>query len=130
MKPHSLPHPLRWILIAVFALVSVLAIRYFDTPLLRRVDLLILATSTGAVITSIAWFFLLGVHGYRRGVRRHGWWAVAFLVPYVNLIAASYYSRFYWKQGARGPALLAILGTLAQTLVALRLLNPPVPLLA
>jgi len=130
MKPHSLPHGMRWILIAVFTGISVLAIRYFDSPLLRRSDLLVLATSTAAVLTSISWFFLLGVHGYRRGLRRHGWWALAFLVPYVNLMAVSYYSRFYWRQGARGPALLAIFGTLAQTLVVLRAMNPPVPLLS
>ena len=117
-------------MLALFTLVSVLAIRAFDSPLLRRSDLLVLATSTAALVTSLAWFFLLGVHGFRRGKRRHAWWALAFLVPYVNLIAASYYSRFYWTQGARGPALLAICGVAAQTLVTLRMLNPPLPLLA
>ena len=130
MKANELPRGLRWLLLALFTLVSVLAIRAFASPLLRRSDLLVLATSTAALVTSLAWFFLLGVHGFRRGKRRHAWWALAFLVPYVNLIAASYYSRFYWTQGARGPALLAICGVAAQTLVTLRMLNPPLPLLA
>ena len=130
MSAHALPHGARWILVAVFTALSVLAIRNFDTPFLRRFDLLILALSTAAVLTSLVWFFLLGVHSYRQGSRRHGLWALAFLVPYVNLIAASYYARLYWKQGARAPALLAIAGILAQAAISIRALSPPLPLLA
>ena len=43
-------------------------------------------------------------------MQRSALWGFALLVPYVNVIAASYYARRYWGQGARAPALLGFAG--------------------
>ena len=86
-------------------------------------DLLGAAAGSGALLTALAWFLALGL-------RRGPLWGVAMLIPYVNLMAASWFARRYWEQGARAPALLAIGGLLVQTVASYRLLLPPLPALA
>ncbi len=106
-----------WILILLFGLTSSGLIRLFDSPFLPRPALLGLATGSAAVITALVWFAIIGA-------RRDALWVVAMLVPYVNLVAASYFARRSWTQGARAPALLAIAGMVLQTLASLRVLAP------
>ena len=110
----------QWLLWAVFGLATAGLIRALDAPGLGRVDLLLLAAGGGAILTALAWFFLLGA-------RRSAAWALAFLVPYVNLIAAGYYARWYWREGARAPALLGLGGLALQLAASLRMLAPTSP---
>ena len=108
------------LLLLAFGGLSVAFIRGLDAPGIASVDLLVLATSLGAILTALLWFFLLAL-------RRGPLWSLAMLVPYVNLIAASSFARRYWNEGARGPALLGIAGFVGQTIASLRLLMPQLP---
>jgi hypothetical protein len=106
------------VLLLLFGGVTVGLIRAFDAPPLGRLDLLLNASSLAMLATALVWFFLLAL--------RHGtlWW-LGMLIPYVNLLVASSFARRYWSEGARAPALLALLGMLLQTLSTLRLLTLP-----
>jgi hypothetical protein len=106
------------VLMLLFGGVTVGLIRTFDAPAIGRLDLLLNASSLAMLATALVWFFLLAL---RRGAL---WW-LGMLVPYVNLLVASSFARRYWSDGARAPALLALLGMLLQTLVAVRLLTLP-----
>ncbi len=119
-RPKPLSAVVYWLLILVFGLVTSALIRGFDFPALPRLDLLGLAAGSAALLTALVWFFALGL-------QRSPLWGLAFLVPYVNLMAASYYARWYWKEGARAPALLALAGMVVQTIASLRVLSPPLP---
>lgn len=118
----QLPEAVHALLVAIFGVATALLIRWLDAPGLPRPDLLGLAAGSAGLITALVWFFALGV-------RRSALWGVSFLIPYVNLIAASYYARRYWSEDARGPAVLALAAIAIQTLAALRLLAPPLPVL-
>lgn len=120
MKTHELPAPVAALLLGVFGVLSVAFIRGLDAPGVAGADLLVLATSFGAILTALLWFFLLAL-------RRGPFWSLAMLVPYVNLLAASSFARRYWNEGARAPALLGIAGCIGQTIASLRLLVPQLP---
>jgi hypothetical protein len=107
------------LLLLLFGGVTVGLIRVLDAPPIGRLDLLLNSSSLAMLATALAWFFLLAL--------RHGtlWW-LGMLIPYVNLLVASSFARRYWGEGARAPALLALLGMLLQTLATLRLLTVPV----
>jgi hypothetical protein len=119
-SPHELPFVAAALLLVAFGALSVASIRGLDAPGVASVDLLVMATSLGAIGTALIWFFLLAL-------RRGPFWSLAMLVPYVNLIAASSFARRYWNEGARGPALLGIAGIAGQTIASLRLLLPGLP---
>ena len=87
-----------------------------------RLDLLVLSAGVASLFTSFLWFLVLGL-------RRSVGWGVAMLVPYVNLIAIGIYSRRFWSEDGRFPSLLAIAGSLLQTVGIVRLLlfNPGYP---
>ena len=88
------------------------------TPL---VDVLLMAASLGALVTSGLWLWLVAARQSR------GWslaFALTFFIPYVNFVVASLFARRYWAKGARAPALLAIVGMVGQTLATLRLFVP------
>ncbi len=106
------------VLLLLFGAVTVTLIRVLDVPPFGRIDLLLNASSLAMLVTALAWLFVLAL---RRGVL---WW-VGMLIPYVNLLVASSFARRYWSDGARAPALLALLGMLLQTLAALRMLTLP-----
>ncbi len=89
----------------------------------RPLDLLLLGASLGALVTSGLWLWILAT---RRSV---GWalvFSVALLIPYVNFVVASIYARRYWSEGARAPALLALVAMAVQTLASLRVFLPSV----
>lgn len=117
---HELPAYAPPALLAAFGVSSVAFIRGLDAPGVATLDLLVLATSFGAILTALLWFLLLAV-------RRGPFWTLAMLVPYVNLLAASSFARRYWNEGARGPAVLGIVGIVGQTIASLRLLVPALP---
>ena len=119
-KTHDLPTPAAPLLLLAFGGLSVGFIRGLDAPGVAALDLLVLATSFGAILTALLWFFVLAL-------RRGPWWSLAMLVPYVNLLAASSFARRYWNEGARAPALLGIAGFVGQTIASLRLLLPELP---
>ena len=119
-KSHDLPPQAAPLLLLAFGGLSVAFIRGLDAPGVAALDLLVLATSFGAILTALLWFFVLAL-------RRGPWWSLAMLVPYVNLLAASSFARRYWNEGARGPALLGIAGFVGQTIASLRLLLPELP---
>jgi len=88
------------------------------TPL---VDVLLMSTSLGALVTSGLWLWLVAARHSR------GWtlaFTLTFWIPYVNFVVASLFARRYWAKGARAPALLAIAGMAGQTLATLRLFAP------
>jgi hypothetical protein len=116
----ELPPIIAPLLLIAFGLVAVGLIRAFDDPTLRRSDLLLMACSLSALLTSLIWFFVLALG-------RGALWSIAMLIPYVNLLAASSFARRYWNEGARAPALLAIAGMIGETIAALRLLIPATP---
>ena len=120
MSPEQQSAITGWILMAVFGVSTVFLIDTLGTPSLPRLELLGLAGGFAAIITALLWFFVLGV-------QRNAFWGLAMLIPYVNLIAASYYARWYWREGARAPALLGIAGIVAQTAASLRMLSPSLP---
>lgn len=113
---------IRWLLMLFFGAATSVLISFFDAPGLTRLDLLGLAGGTAAIFTAMIWFFLIAID-------RSFWWGLAMLIPYVNLIAASYYARWYWREGARAPALLGLAGIFAQTVTSLALLQPTLPAL-
>ncbi len=119
-KTHDLPAPAAPHLLLAFGGLSVAFIRGLDAPGVAAFDLLVLATSFGAILTALLWFFVLAL-------RRGPWWSLAMLVPYVNLLAASSFARRYWNEGARGPAVLGIVGFVGQTIASVRLLLPELP---
>jgi len=118
--PGQLPASAAPLLLVCFGALSVAFIRGLDAPGIRSLDLLLLATGLGALLTALLWFFLLAV-------RRGPLWSLAMLVPYVNLLAASSFARRYWNEGARGPAILGLLGIAGETIASLRLMIPPLP---
>jgi hypothetical protein len=87
------------------------------------VDLLLMASSLGALVTAGLWLFVLAVR------RSRGWgWAIGLtlLIPYVNFVVATMFARRYWRDGARAPALLALAGMFGQTLAAVRMIAPQI----
>lgn len=115
-----LPDALRAALLLGFGLGTAGLIRLLDTGAVPRGDLLLVAASSAAVLTSLVWFLALAM-------RRSAIWTLAMLVPYVNLIAVSMFARRYWHEGARAPALLVIAGSIGQTIGSLRLFLPHLP---
>ena len=111
-RPPRLPEAFQIALVALFGAVCVLLIGFFDVFGLHRLELFAIATSGAAVLTSLAWFFALAVC-------QRSAWAIVLALPYVNLIAASFYARLHWRNGARGPAVLALVGLLLQILASL-----------
>ena len=118
--PGVLPPASAPLLLVFFGALSVAFIRGLDAPGVRSLDLFLLATGFGAVLTALLWFFLLAL-------RRGPLWSLAMLVPYVNLLAASSFARRYWNEGARGPAILGLVGLAGETVASLRLLVPQLP---
>ena len=108
------------LLLVAFGGLSVAFIRGFDSPGVAGFDLLLLATGLGAILTALLWFFLLALG-------KGPLWSLAMLVPYINLLAASSFSRRYWNEGARGPALLGLAGIVGQTIASVRMLIPQLP---
>jgi hypothetical protein len=93
----------------------------------RPIDLLLLGASLGALLTAALWLWILASR------RSFGWgllFTAALLIPYVNFVVASVYARRYWHEGARTPALLALVAMLGETIASLRVflpnLTPPV----
>jgi hypothetical protein len=87
----------------------------------RPLDLLLLGASLGALLTAALWLWILAL---RRSV---GWgllFSAALLVPYVNFVVASVYARRYWSEGARAPALLALVAMAGETVASLRVFLP------
>ena len=111
-RPPRLPEAFQIGLVALFGAVCVLLIGFFDVPGLCRLELFALSTSGAALLTSLVWFFALAVC-------QRSLWAIVFAVPYLNLIAASMYARRYWREGARGPALLGLVALFLQILASL-----------
>jgi hypothetical protein len=109
--------PEQVLLWVMFGADSVLAIQLYEALPLPRPALLALATGAGALLCALLWFFLLAL-------RRSRAYAIAMLIPYVNLIAAARFSRRYWDDGARAPAVLASAGVALQLLGSLGLLFP------
>ncbi|HTO53965.1 MAG TPA: hypothetical protein VMR50_11310 [Myxococcota bacterium] len=87
------------------------------------VDLLLMASSLGALVTAGLWLWWLAAR------RSRGWgWAIGLtlLIPYVNFVVATMFARRYWRDGARAPALLALAGMFGQTLAAVRMIAPQI----
>ena len=129
MKPgeHELSDRWKAVLLVTFGVATSLVIVAMDEVGARPFDLLLLAASLGALLTAALWLWILAS---RRSV---GWaivFSVALLVPYVNFVVASVYARRYWREGARAPALLALVAMVGETVASLRVflpsLTPPV----
>jgi hypothetical protein len=119
----SLPEPARWLLWLTFGASASWALGSFDWPWLPLLDRLFAALGISLLLTSLGWFFLLAL-------QRGGLWAIAMLIPYANVIAASWFARRYWAAGARGPSLLALGALLLQLALLLRwILDPPLAVL-
>jgi hypothetical protein len=92
-----------------------------------RFQVLLMATSLSALLTSLLWIALLAAQRSRA-------WALAIYlgiwIPYVNLLIAALFARRYWSQGARRPALLGLAALVCQLAVSLQMLLcvPPAPL--
>ena len=114
---YALPRIVPPLLMALFGVSAVFFIRGFDVPGVTRFDLALVSLSLAALVTSLAWFFVLAL-------RRGPWWSIAMLVPYINFLAASTFARRYWSEGARAPAILAIAAVVGQTWATVRLLLP------
>lgn len=114
----------RALLILLFGVATTGIVRLVAGPGVSRLDLLLFAASSGAVVTTIGWVLMLAL-------RRGRAWGLAMLlgawVPYLNLVLSSIYVRRYWREDGRGPGLLGMVGLLGQTLASLRLLFPSAP---
>ncbi|MFI5314801.1 MAG: hypothetical protein ACHQ6T_03815 [Myxococcota bacterium] len=103
----------RWqaaLALAFGALTSLFVVLLGSEPM-PAVDLLVLAASLGALATAGLWLWLVAARLSR------GWgfaFALTLWIPYVNFVVASLFARRYWSQGARAPALLALLGMIGQ----------------
>jgi len=116
---------LRYLLLAlVFTAATVACIDWLRSAPIRRLDLLLFATSAGALVSAFLWLFLIALEISRRWafVMLAGFW-----IPYLNFVLASIFARRYWERGARGPAWLGLLGLLGQSIASIRLLFPSVP---
>jgi hypothetical protein len=118
-----LPEPVLWLLWLLFAGSTIAALQGLELDALPLLDRLLAAFGVSLLITSLAWFFVLAL---QRGVL----WSLAMLIPYVNLIAVSWFARRYWSVGARAPALVALAALVTQLVLLLRwTLDPPGPVL-
>ena len=129
MKPseHDLPEHWLAVLLLVFGVSTSLLIVAMGELGARSLDLLLLGASLGALVTAGVWLWLLALR------RSAGWgllFTAALLIPYVNFVVASVYARRYWREGARAPALLALVAMVVETIATLRVflpnLTPPV----
>jgi hypothetical protein len=111
----------RWqaaLALAFGALTSLFVVLFGAEPM-RTLDLLVLSASLAALATAGLWLWILAAQLSR------GWgfaFALTLWIPYVNFVVASLFARRYWNQGARAPALLALLGMLGQAVATLRAL--------
>jgi hypothetical protein len=119
----GLSEPMRWILWLLFGVSTLASLQGTASDGLAPLDRLLAALGVSLTLCAVAWFFVLAL---QRGLL----WALAMLIPYVNMIAIVWFTRFYWSQGARGPALLTFAAVLAQLGFLLRLvLGPSGPVL-
>jgi hypothetical protein len=124
---HDLSDGWQAVLLLAFGLSTSLLIVAMAGLGARPIDLLLLGASLGALLTAALWLWILASR------RSLGWgllFTAALLIPYVNLVVASVYARRYWREGARTPALLALVAMVGETIASLRLflpnLTPPV----
>jgi hypothetical protein len=124
---HDLPDAWTAALLLAFGVVTSLLIGWLAELGARPFDLLLLAGSLGALITAGLWLWMLAAR------RSLGWgllFAATCWVPYLNFVVASIYARRYWSEGARAPALLALLAMVVETVATFRVflpdLTPPV----
>ena len=108
-------------LILAFGLATSGFVLLFGRDATSVVDVLLMAASLGALVTSGLWLWILAA-------RRSSRWGLVFAatiwIPYVNFVVASVFARRYWNDGARAPALLALAAMAGQTLAALRMFAP------
>jgi hypothetical protein len=118
-QPLRVPEPARWLLWLLFAGSTIAALNGLELASAPVFDRLLAALGVSLLLTSIGWFFVLAL---QCGLL----WSIAMLIPYVNLIAISWFARRYWTVGAREPALVALGSVLAQLLLLFRwALDPP-----
>ena len=120
---HALPETWKGVLVVAFGVSTSLVIVWLGDAGSRPLDLLLLAASLGGLFTAGLWLWILATR------RSLGWgigFGVALLIPYVNFVVASVYARRYWKEGARAPALLALVAMVGETVASLRLFLPNV----
>jgi hypothetical protein len=124
---HDLSDGWQAVLLLAFGLSTSLLIVAMAGLGARPIDLLLLGASLGALLTAALWLWILASR------RSLGWgllFTAALLIPYVNLVVASVYARRYWREGARTPALLALVAMVGETIASLRVflpnLTPPV----
>ena len=112
------------LLLVAFGVSSLGVIELGAETIPSRVDLLLLALSSGAIVAALLWLVALALGKSRA-------WALSLAlgiwVPYLNFILVSIFARRHWREGARAPALLALLGVLGQTVASVRLLVPRLP---
>ena len=113
------PEPVVWLLWLLFAGSTIAALNGLEFGTAPALDRLLAALGVSLLLTSLGWFFVLAL---QCGVL----WSIAMLIPYVNLIAISWFARRYWAVGARAPALVALCSLLAQLALLLRwAVDPP-----
>ena len=124
---HDLSDGWQAVLLFAFGLSTSLLIVAMGGLGARPIDLLLLGASLGALLTAALWLWILASR------RSLGWgllFTAALLIPYVNFVVASVYARRYWREGARTPALLALVAMVGETIASLRVflpnLTPPV----
>ncbi len=120
---HALSDGWQAVLLFAFGLSTSLLIVEMGELGARPFDLLLLGASLGALITAALWLWILASR------RSLGWgllFTAVLLIPYVNFVVASVYARRYWREGARAPALLALVAMVGETIASLRVFLPNV----
>lgn len=124
---HDLSDAWKAVLLLAFGVTTSLLIGWLAELGARPFDLLLLSASLGALVTSGLWLWILAAR------RSLGWgllFTAIFWVPYLNFVVASLYARRFWSEGARAPALVAMVAMVVETVATLRVflpdLTPPV----
>ena len=124
---HDLSDAWKAMLLLAFGATTSLLIGWLAELGARPFDLLLLAASLGALATAGLWLWILAA---RRSLAWGLLFTATFWVPYLNFIVASLYARRFWSEGARTPALLAMVAMLVETIATLRVflpdLTPPI----
>ena len=119
-KKHQLPMIARWCVMLAFGGVTTYMISSATEPGIQRSDLLIFASGVGCIASALLWFFIVAL-------QRSLWWSIILLVPLLNTLVLPIFVRYYWGEGTRFPAFLALVGIAGEMIGALRLMVGTTP---
>lgn len=115
-RHQPLPELARWCIMFTFGVVTTWMIVSSDEPGASRADLFLFSGGVGCIFSAFVWFFVVAL------LHRSVAWSVLLLVPFINTLVLPVFVRAFWAQGARIPALLALLGVAGELVGSIRLI--------